>query len=121
MSAGVDEEHEDEKEHEEKVDPYDGDQIVFTHCIEGLVVFSGVEFFEELAEDVEHAEEDGEFVAEGLLEIHYPSVEYDYIVQTDRVGGHSGQIYEVLPDSVLVPVRNGEDEEGEGDERLHDS
>ena len=121
LSAGVGEEHDHQKGHEEQVEPNDNYEVVFTDVIERKVIFGGVELLEEFAEHEEHADDDGDFVVEGLLVVHEPTVKDDDVVEADAVGGHSAQVYHVLAQPVLVPVRDGEDQQRQRNQRLHDA
>jgi hypothetical protein len=45
-----------------------------------------------------------------LLEAHEPAVGDDDVLLSDGVDGHRGEVDQVLPQSVLIPVGDGQDE-----------
>jgi hypothetical protein len=121
LPAGVGEDKEEEEEDEEEIGADDDLEVVLADDVKGRGVVGGVELLEELAEEEEDAEEDGEFVVAVLLEAHQPAVEDDDVLQTDHVHRRRRQVHHVLPDPVLVPVRDSQDQQGQCDQRLGDA
>lgn len=80
-----------------------------------------MELLEQFGEEEEGAEDDGQFVMAILLKAHQPAVGDDDVLEADHVDCRGGQVHHILADAVLVPVRYGEDEEGQGHQRLHDA
>lgn len=80
-----------------------------------------MELLKQLAKHKHHTKDNGKLVVEWLLIVHEPSVEDYDVIEADAVGGHRAQVYYVLAQSVLVPVRDGEDQEGKRYQGLDDA
>ena len=107
--------HQQNKDH---VDDQGHEDVVLAVYVELYRRVIGVVHREELAEDVDRAEEEADLVLEGLFAAQ-PAKGDDDVLEPDDPENDRLEVYKVLPDVVVLPVDDGKDQQHQGDDRLN--
>ena len=79
MPEGVYDYDEEKKCNKNEIQNYDNNEIICAYIVEDVVNFSWMKFLKELSHNKEDANNETQFIVEGLL-IDYPSIEEEDIL-----------------------------------------